>query len=714
MSNDRRIPDRQPPGKPSDLREQGRSPRKIPTRTIPGQSVNHSVPLQQGSANGSPSGSNPRLDATYAKFKQRAATQPSQQRSSKTHYATPTVVSPGASESSQASRQWWQWLLSWKMALIAAGLLTVGSSTLAVAYLLQLPGLPNCPAVFWPLASASMRFECARIASSKRTAKDLLEAIALVDGLPADHPMRQEADRLIELWSQDVLDLAGELFNQGKLADAIASARQIPSKVAAYKLVEDRTKLWQSIWAQGEDIYRRAEAAMRKREWRQAFLQAIRLLSLDCQYWQTTRYDDLTNRINTARKDGERLYEAERLADDGGLENLLKAIKLARQIRPESYVFQEAQRAINRFGRKMMNLAQATLEQKDLQGALNIVGKLPEEAKLEEEAKDFTILANAHSHVWQGTVAGLEEAIGQAQRIVAGRPYYQRAQQLITRWQLEIEAVARLENARLLADQGDVMNLEAAIAKASEVQESNPRWNEAQQEIQKWRTQAETIRDQPILELAEQYAAQGDITSLQTAIAQANQIVKGRALYQDAQDKIRQWDAQIQRIQDQPFLDQARAYAQAGNLAAAIAAAEQIRPGRALYSDAQSEIANWRKTVQAEAAQAQGQQYLQQAQQVASGATVDALAEAIRIANQVSGYAPSRADADALINEWSWQLLQTAKNQATYSPATAIAIAQHIPSSSTAYSEAQSQIANWKAMQQAQQGTSSQAPVPNR
>lgn len=714
MSKDRRSPDYQPPGKPSDLRESPRSSGKNPARTMSGQPVNQAAVRPNGATNGSQAGANPRLDATYAQFKRRSAAQRSKQRSPGTQSPTPTVPASGASAGSPTRRQWWQWLLNWKMALIAAALLTVGSTTLAVAYLLQLPGLPNCPAVFWPLASASVRFECARIASSKRTAKDLLEAIQLVDGLPGDHPMRQEADRLIELWSQDVLDLAGELFNQGKLADAIAAARQIPSKVAAYKLVEDRIKLWQSIWAQGEEIYRRAEAAMRKREWRQAFLQAIRLLSLDCKYWQTTRYDDLTNRINTARKDGERLYEAERLADNGGLDNLLKAIKLARQIRPESYVFQEAQKAIERFGRKMLNLAQATLEQKDLQGALDIVSKVPEEAKLEEEAKDFTILANAHSHVWQGTVAGLEEAIGQAQRIVSGRPYYQRAQQLITRWQLEIEAVARLENARLLADQGDVGNLEAAIAKASEVQESNPRWNEAQQDIQKWRSQAETIRDRPILDLADQMAAQGDINSLQMAIGQASQIAGGRALYQEAQDKIRQWDQQIERIQDQPFLDQARTYAMSGNLAAAIAAAEQIRSGRALYRDAQADIANWRKTLQTEAAQIQAGQYLQQAQQAAGGATVEALAEAIRLANQVSGSTSLRADADRLINDWSWQLLQTAKNQAVSSPTVAIAIAQYIPTNATAYSEAQAQIANWKALQQVQQGTSTQSPVPNR
>lgn len=159
------------------------------------------------------------------------------------------------------ARRWsWAGLLNWKFLLVSSLLVCGASGGLAVAYLLQLPGLPNCPAVFWPLASASMRFECARIAASKQTAKDLLEAIALVDSLPNDHPLREEADRMVELWSKNVLDLAEDLFNNGKLDEAIAAARKIPAKASSAKLVDDRVRQWQATWKKAEEVYRNAEA----------------------------------------------------------------------------------------------------------------------------------------------------------------------------------------------------------------------------------------------------------------------------------------------------------------------------------------------------------------------------------------------------------------------------------------------------------------------
>lgn len=600
-----------------------------------------------------------------------------------------------------------QWLIglftNWKFLILLGFLVSNGSSALALAFILQLPGLPNCPAVFWPLASASMRFECARIAASKQTAKDLLEAIALVDGLPSDHPMRPEANRLIELWSQEVLKLAEELFHKGKLDEAIAAARKIPAKATAHKLIEERVKRWQTIWSKAEGIYRKAEAALRKRDWKLAFQMAVQLLELDNKYWQTTKYDQLNTLINISREDGNKLYEAERLAEWGGLTNLLKAIKLADEIRPQSYVYQLAQQAIQKFGRKMMDFAQVALDRRNLSEALDIVSQIPKKAKLEEEVRDFTVLANAQSRVWQDTVVGLEAAISQAQRLRPGRPLYTKAQQLIARWQAEIEGVAQLERARSLAQGGTVGDLLAAISAASLVSSTNPRWNEAQSEMQKWQTEAETIEDRPILDIADQYASRGDMNALQAAIAQASQVSTGRSLYPEAQGKINQWTRQIQQIQDQPYLDQARAYAAAGNLQAAINVAERIRPGRALYNEAQADVSSWSRQirtevarVQAQAAQAQAQQNLQNARQAASSGQPNGLANAIQIASQVSTSGAVQTEIDAAINEWSWQLLSIAKDQAGLNPAGAIAIAQKIPSRAAAHAEAQSQIQIWK------------------
>lgn len=581
---------------------------------------------------------------------------------------------------------------------------TLAAGALATAFIFQLPGLPNCPAVFWPLASASMRFECARIAASKQTADDLLEAIALVDGLPPDHAMRAEADRMIELWSQEVLKLAEELFQKGKLQDAIGAARKIPAKVTAYRLVEERVNRWQTIWAKAEGIYHKVEAALRKRDWREAFHTATRLLDIDNRFWQTTQYDDLNRRINTARDEGNKLYKAENLADAGGLENILAAMKLAEEIPQGSYVYDLAQQKIQGFGRKLIELAQASLDRRNLQEALEIVNKIPKNASLEQQIKDFTVLANAQSQTWQDTVIGLEEAITQAQRLRPDRPLYKKAQQMITRWQYEIEGLAQLERARAMAQGNTVDSLMMAISTASQVSTSNPRWDEAQKQIQQWRSQAETIQDQPLLDQADQYASAGDLNSLQAAIAQASQISSGRSLYSQAQSRIRQWTNQIETAQDQPYLDQAQAYASAGNIRAAITTAAQIRPGRALYDMAQKDVAQWQSQIQAEEtrvktqlAEGQAQQTLQEARQLASPGNPTALANAVRMVSQISNAGAVQTEVNTAINEWSWQLLTIAKEQAAgLNVSGAIAIAQTIPSRAEAYKEAQSQIEVWK------------------
>lgn len=579
---------------------------------------------------------------------------------------------------------------------MATGVGCVGTGAFALALLLQLPGLPNCPAIFWPLASASLRFECARLAASKQTSNDLLDAIALVDSLPKDHPLRDEADRLVELWSLEVLKLAEADFNAGKLNDAIAAARRISPKVSAYKLVEERVQHWQTIWSKAETLYRKAEASLRDLNWRKAFSYAVRLLDVDNTFWQTTKYNELANKITTSREDGNTLGKAQRIADDGGLTNLLEAIKLAQSIGQNSYVYQAAQKAIGDFGQRMVDLAQGMLDRHDLQGALNVLGKIPDIANLNEQVKDLTVLATAQSQVWLNTVPDIEEAISQAQRIQPDRPLYRKAQQLIVRWQFEIEAIAQLEKARILSQPGTIADLSAAIAEASTIPRSNPRWSDVEKQIQTWTAQIQTIEDRPILDQAAQIAAQGDITSLQAAAAQANQIGRGRALYQEAQGKARTWTGQVQQIQDQPYLDRAREFANAGDLSSAIRTAEQIGSGRSLYADAQVDVKQWRSQLRNQELQAQAQQSLQVARQLANSGSPDGLANAIRMADQVPADSALRSDADNAINEWSVQLLQVAKSQSVYDVPGAIAVAQKIPSRAGVYAEAQQEILTWK------------------
>ncbi|GAX44781.1 hypothetical protein NIES4075_58000 [Tolypothrix sp. NIES-4075] len=582
------------------------------------------------------------------------------------------------------------WMKSWVLWTVLLALVPGSIGFISMAMLLKLPSAPNCPSIFWPLASASVRLHCAQLAASKDTVNDLLQAIALVKQLPENHPLRGEINRNLEEWSRSILQLADQSFQSGKLDEAIATARKIPQDLSADKLVDEQISKWQSIWSKGENIYQTAEEELRQQHWQSAFMLAAKLVRVDNKYWQTAKYDQLNRLIVSAREDGEKLAKANGLAEDSGVDNLLKAIKIAESIGQDSYVYQKAQATIPVFGRKMLALAQKKLDGRDADEALEIVGKIPATTGLKLEIEDFTAIADAQRNAWIGTVSGLETAIAQAQQIDPSRPVYDKAQKLIARWQLEIEDVANLDKARTLASQGTVSDLNAAIAQARLIPVNNPRGSEARQEMGRWRAQAETIEDKPYLERAEQISFIEDVNSLQAAIAEASQIRNGRALYPEARRKIRTWTAKIQRIQDQPYLDQARDIARTGDLASAIKAAEQIASsGRALSGEAQASIDDWRGQIRA-------RENWRKAREVALAGTPEALSEAIQLADRVPSRSLLRNDVNPAIDQWSQQILDIARSLSESDITQGIETAKLVPQGSAAYSAAREQIRNWR------------------
>ena len=583
-----------------------------------------------------------------------------------------------------------RWMKNWVAWSLLLALIPGSIAFMSMAMLLKLPSAPNCPAIFWPLASASVRLHCAQLAASKQTVNDLLQAIALVKQLPANHPLHGEIDRFLEEWSRDILQLADQSFQAGNLDQAIATARQIPQDLSTYKLVDEQIAKWQSTWSKAEGIYKDAESELRQKRWQSAFMLSSQLLRVDNKYWASTKYEQLNRIIISAKEDGEKLAKAESLANSKVTDNLLEAIKIAESISQDSYLYQKAQESIPAFGRQMLELAQTKLDARDADTALDIARQIPESTRLQTEVEDFISLADAQRSAWIGTVGGLETAITQAQQIAPTRAVYDKAQQLIARWQLEIEDVARLEKARGLASQGSINDLTSAIAEAQMIPSNNPRASEARQEVGRWRTQVETIEDQPYLERAEQIALIEDINSLQIAIAEASRIRDGRVLYPEARRRIRIWTAKVQRIQDQPYLDQARELAQNGDLSAAIKTAQQVASsGRALSGEAQTAIDDWQGQIRAK-------ENWQKAREISVAGTPEALVEAIRLADKVSTNSILRMDVNAAIDLWSQQLLEMARSLGDSNVPKAIETAQLIPRGSAAYSAAQEQIKTWR------------------
>ncbi|MFM7426559.1 MAG: chromosome segregation ATPase [Elainella sp.] len=613
-----------------------------------------------------------------------------------------------------------------------------GLGVLSATALLRLPTLPNCPAIFWPTASASLRMYCAQLAADKRTAKDLLRAIALVNALPPDHPLRPEINRNIELWSEEILVLSEEAFQAGDLEKAISTARKIPETTPAHTKVESRIAQWEATWKKAEGIYDKAEQFLKDENLRQAFRTATQLLDVGNQYWETTKYREINDLIVATRLDSNKIDKAKGLSEQGGLKNLLAAIKLVEEIKPESHLYVKVQGLITEFSRDMLSLAEAALDRRQYDEALNITRQIPDQAKLGEEIRDFNMIAEAQSQAWGGMVPDLEAAIVAVQRIKSDRPLYGKAQQLISDWQAEIQDVAVLERARQISQPATTGDLRAAIAEAQRIPFGNPRREQAEQEISRWQQQIETSEDQPFLDRATQLANAGN---LQAAITEAGRINPGRALYEEASSSIDQWTTQLQRGQDLPLLDRARQLANGGDLSGAIAAAQQIGGGRSLYGEAQSDISGWSNQleqsqdqplldqarqlarqgdisgaiavaqriesgrglydeaqgeIQQWRSQTQGQDQLNQAYNAARIGTPAMLAAAIEIAQQVPNSNPARLEANQAIDQWSYQLLQMAQSQAQLNPAAAIAIAERIPANTAAYATAQQQIQSWR------------------
>ena len=560
----------------------------------------------------------------------------------------------------------------------------------ATVLLLKLPENPNCPRIFWPIASASMRIYCAQLEAETNTVDSLLRAIELVEPLSQTHPLRSEIDRNIEEWAVGILDLAENEFQAGDLNIAIDTARKIPNQLSAHSLVEKRVSRWKAIWTQGEEIFSNVEQHLRDAEWNLAFRQAVKLLNLDNQYWATTKYDDTIKRITLAQEESRKLDVAYRLLRSNGFDDWMKAVEATEKIPKESYAYQEAEGLIDKIKDKVLNYAESLVNRRNWQRLDEVTARIPLRLDLQTEVDDWRTLANAGLDAQVGTPESIEAAIATLEQVDSTSPIYADAQELIDRWRLEIDDVNRLAKARGLAKNGDVGQLNAAISEVELIPSANPRYREAQSEIREWNRQVQTIEDQPYLDRAKELARNGSVAALQQAINEASSITPSRALYSDAQKQIGDWRRRIQLQQDRPLLNQAIALGNSKDYTGAINAANRILRGRVLYTEAQEKVQNWRRELKARGD-------LEKAYLVAQAKTPESLVSAMSILRRIPNSADIKEQGRLALNRWSYQLLTMAGERANNGfMFEAIRLAKLVPSNSAAYDSAQAQINLWQ------------------
>ncbi|GBD52369.1 chromosome segregation ATPase [Microcystis aeruginosa NIES-298] len=584
----------------------------------------------------------------------------------------------------------YQHRFTWKVWAALFVVVFGGVGFLATWQLLNMQKSPNCPKIFWPIASASLRLYCAQLSADSRTVAGLLEAIALVEALPEDHPLRSQVNQQVEEWARDILNLAEKDYQAGNLKQAIAKARQIPNNMAVAAIIEERIAKWQETWTEGNEILSKLEENLRASNWNQSFRLAVDLLNLNNEYWATVKYNEAIAKITVAREDSSKLDNAFNLFARGGLNNWFKVIEEARKIPASSYAYQEAQKLIAKTEDKLKEYAERLIERKQWQALRDLANQTPKDLKIKADVTDWSLLSEAALDAETGTVDGLEAGILGLEQIDASRPLHQTALAMKERWQLQVQDLKILSEARDLAQAGTIEQYSAAIAKAGEVPRNNPLWSQAQQEIGSWNRQIQVIEDRPILERAREIAIPGDINSLSSAIIQARAIGKNRVLYRDAQREIRDWQARIERMEDQPILDQAQALANLKDYSTAIETANQIPPGRTLSSEASQNIRRWRRELRA-------RQNLQQANQLAATGSAEDLTRAIALVTNISTQTDAGVQRTELLERWSYQLLSLATAQANNGRyLEAIRLAESVSRESTAYSSARSQMQGWR------------------
>ncbi len=178
-------------------------------------------------------------------------------------------------------------------------------------------------------------------------------------------------------------------------------------------------------------------------------------MNLNNEYWATVKYNEAIAKITVAREDSSKLDNAFNLFARGGLDNWLKVIEEARKIQASSYAYQEAEKLIGKTEDKLKEYAERLIERKQWQALRDLANQTPKDLKIKEDVTDWSLLSAAALDAEAGTVEGLEAGILGLEQIDASRPLHQTALAMRERWQLQVQDLKILSEARDLAQAGN-------------------------------------------------------------------------------------------------------------------------------------------------------------------------------------------------------------------------------------------------------------------
>lgn len=496
----------------------------------------------------------------------------------------------------------WLWPMVWSGLMVASGFLGVW----AIAWLTRIPPLPDCEAVTVS-SVANNRLICAQANLQIGTARELIDAIQLTAHWSESHALYPEADAVLKEASLRLLKKASQEMHQGNLDLATDWASQIPLDTPLRQRAQANMWTWQQEWKQGQALADTIIQAIRNQDWKTAedTLQRLKLLTSD--YWLRQRHSELQQTQQREQAAWAQIAQARALAATGAASAIGQALQLAQKVDLTSQAWATAQDDIDRWSQHVLKYAFQQWELGNVEGAIAAAQQVPPDPTLVPQAQDLIQFSHARQLGDRAQqqqqpdfmqLLYLMEAIRAVEGIERVSPVYEAAQVFLKEWQAQLTDLRTLQFANVIAGLQQPWAYRYATALAWDVDPDRPRRLQAQTLIAHWEDEIERIEDRPYLMQARALSQPGTIPAFQSAIAAARHVTLGRALRIEAQTLIAEWAKRIEVIEDQPILRQATTLAAAGDFQSAIETAQDIGRDRALYEEALAMVADWTRTVQ--------------------------------------------------------------------------------------------------------------------
>lgn len=496
----------------------------------------------------------------------------------------------------------WLWPVVWSGLMVGSGFLGIW----AIAWLTRIPPLPDCEEVT-ASSVANNRLICAQANLHIGKARELTEAIQLTADWSQSHTLYPEADAVLQEASLRLLKKASQEMHQGNLDTATHWASQIPLDTPLRQQAQADIWAWQQEWKQGQRLADTIKQAIRDQDWTTAenTLQQLKLLTSD--YWLRQRHSELQQAQQREQTAWAQMARARSLATTGEADKLGQALRLVQKVDLTSQAWAAAQEEIDGWSQTVLLYAFQQWERGNVAGAIEAAQTVPPDPTLVPEAQDLIQFSHAKQLGDRAQqqqqpdfmqLMYLMEAVRAVEQIERVSPVYEAAQEFLQAWQAQLTDLRTLQFANVMAGLRQPWAYRYATALAWDVEPDRPRRLQAQTLIAHWEDEIERVEDRPYLVQARALAQKSTIPAFQAAISAARQVTLGRALRIEAQTLIAEWAKRIEVIQDQPILQQATTLAAAGEFQAAIEVAQGIGRDRALHSEASTMVEGWTRTLQ--------------------------------------------------------------------------------------------------------------------